>query len=65
MRHLLLSLAVWVVACQPAVPAQPDGTPVAEFSLRDVNPESPRVGQDVNPRDYVGRVSGWYFGHSS
>ncbi len=36
-----------------------------EFSLRDVNPASPRLDQQVKPSDYRGQVSGWYFGHSS
>ena len=38
---------------------------VTDFGLLDVNPTSPRSGQVVSPRDYVGTVSAWYFGHST
>jgi hypothetical protein len=40
-------------------------TPVADFSLTDVNPTSPRTGTPVSPRDYIGRVTAWYFGHAT
>jgi hypothetical protein len=66
MRFALLA-SMLLFACQPApVPAP---TPVIseeapDFSLTDVAPESPRFGQQVSPRDYLGKVSGWYFGHS-
>lgn len=45
----------------------PDGGAIAlsDFSLPDVNPASPTSGQNVSPRDFQGRVSAWYFGHSS
>jgi hypothetical protein len=36
-----------------------------DFSLLDVNPASPTSGQPVSPRDYLQRVSGWYFGHAT
>lgn len=36
--------------------------PVPDFSLRDVNPGSPRSNTMVSPRDYVLQVSGYYFG---
>ena len=39
--------------------AQPD------FSLEDVNPSSPRMGEQVSPRDYLEKVSGWYFTHAT
>lgn len=35
------------------------------FSLPDVNPQSPRSGENVSPRDYLGQVSAWYFGHAT
>ncbi|MCO6439259.1 MAG: hypothetical protein J5J06_19380 [Phycisphaerae bacterium] len=44
---------------QPAPDALPD------FSLTDVNPASARTQQPVSPRDYLGQVSAWYFGHST
>lgn len=39
--------------------------PVADFALEDVNATSPRFGQVVSPRDYLQKVSGWYFGHAT
>jgi hypothetical protein len=39
--------------------------PLADFSLADVNETSPSFGQPVSPRDYLERVSGWYFGHAT
>jgi hypothetical protein len=38
---------------------------MAAFSLPDVNPGSPRFGQVVSPRDYLGQASAWYFGHAT
>jgi hypothetical protein len=38
---------------------------VVDFGLLDVNPTSPRADQIVSPRDYLGSVSAWYFGHST
>ena len=34
---------------------------VADFSLPDINPSSPTVGQNISPRDYLQQISGWYF----
>ncbi len=36
-----------------------------DFLLADVNGDSPTGSQDVTPRDYVGKVSAWYFGHAT
>lgn len=41
------------------------GDLVPDFSLIDVNPASPTSNQPVSPRDYLQRVSGWYFGHAT
>jgi hypothetical protein len=38
---------------------------LADFSLTDVNPQSARYQQTVSPRDYLGQVSAWYYGHST
>lgn len=38
--------------------------PMADFTLADVNPASPTYDQQVSPRDYLGKVSAWYFGHA-
>ncbi len=36
-----------------------------DFSAIDVNPRSPRYEQAVSPRDYLGQISAWYFGHAT
>jgi hypothetical protein len=41
------------------------GDVMPDFVLLDVNPGSPRSGQAVSPRDYLGQVSAWYFGHAT
>ncbi len=38
---------------------------VSDFSLIDVNPTSKTYNQLVSPRDYLGQVSAWYFGHAT
>ena len=38
---------------------------VPDFGLLDVNPTSPRADGIVSPRDYLGSVSAWYFGHAT
>ena len=45
--------------------AAPGANAVPDFGLLDVNPTSPTAGQVVSPRDYLGSVSAWYFGHST
>lgn len=40
-------------------------TLVPDFALSDENPASASHGQLVSPRDYLGKVSAWYFGHST
>ena len=37
----------------------------ADFQLEDFNPSSPRYGEAVSPRDYLKKVSGWYFLHAN
>ena len=32
-----------------------------QSQLQDLNPESPRFGDTISPRDYMAEVSGWYF----
>ena len=41
------------------------GVPLADFSLLDVNPTSSTAGTNVSPRDHLGEVSAWYFGHAT
>ena len=32
------------------------------FSIADVNPAATTFGQSVSPRDYLDKISAWYFG---
>ncbi len=36
-----------------------------DFSLRDANPSSSRHGRAVSPRDFLGKISAYYFGHAT
>ncbi len=36
-----------------------------DFTLTDVNPNSATRDMDVSPRQYVGKVSVWYFGRAT
>ena len=38
---------------------------VADFALLDVNLTSETYNHQVSPRDYLGQVSAWYFGHAT
>lgn len=56
------------VACSAPMPMPTPITPgeaVPEFTLRDENPNSTTSGQQVGPTTFAGKVTGWYFGHSS
>ena len=64
------ALVVCVAAlngCGHSQPLQPL-PPLAlapDFSLQDVNPNSATSAQMVSPRTQLGKVSAWYFGHST
>lgn len=45
--------------------APPGSEPMADFSLPDVNPTSASFETSVSPRSRQGKVSAWYFGHST
>lgn len=52
--------------CANAAPLWGQGpAAIADFSLPDANPNSPRFESTVSPRDYLQQVSGWYFGHAT
>lgn len=38
---------------------------VPDFSLVDENPASSLYQKKVSPRDYLGQISAWYFGHAT
>lgn len=60
--YRLLALLLVLAACGGGSSSP---TPAPDFLLLDVNPNSPTTGQDVSPRDYVGSVSGYYFGSAT
>ncbi|MBL9037194.1 MAG: hypothetical protein JNG84_01645 [Archangium sp.] len=57
-------LASLIMACQPAAPVTP-GEAMPDFTLTDVNPASMTAGQPVSVRSLQGRVSAWYFTHTT
>jgi hypothetical protein len=62
----LLTTALLLVGCRPQLAVDGGvGSLVPDFSLNDENPASTTGGQQVSPSQYRGRVSAWYFGHSS
>lgn len=60
MHRLLALLLVVVAACGGSGSSAPAVAP--DFLLQDVNPNSPTSAMSVSPRDYIGNVSGYYFG---
>jgi len=48
----------------PVQPPPPQGV-MPDFSLQDANPNSATYGQQVSPRQFLGDVSAWYFGHAT
>jgi hypothetical protein len=66
-----LALAALLVAlvcagCKDDDPAGPsDAVPAPDFALPDVNATSATYDQTVSPRDYLQKVSAWYFGHAT
>lgn len=48
-----------------STPVETTADSMPDFAVPDVNPASPRFSQDVSPRDYLGQISAWYFGHST
>jgi len=56
--------AMWMVLSSLILPAWAQEA-APDFSLPDVNSTSATYGTDVSPRDHLGEVSGWYFGHGT
>ena len=50
---------------QTGEPSTPSKEALSNFSVVDVNPGSARYQEAVSPRDYLGQISAWYFGHST
>ena len=66
---IVLLVALALPACGGSSSAPPSDIPPGEmapdFALEDANPNSPTATEDVSPRDYVGTVSAYYFGHAT
>ncbi len=54
---IVLIWATLLTGCPP--------TPDQLVALLDVNSTSPTFGQYILPADYQGKVSAWYFGHTT
>ena len=50
---------------RPEEPPEPSDEALPDFLVVDVNAESARYQESVSPRDYLGQISAWYFGHST
>ena len=61
---LLLLLVVGCSRDKPN-PVRPIVGPKPDFSLLDMNPNSASLGQAVSPRQEMGKISAWYFGHAT
>lgn len=44
---------------------QPSNEALPDFSLTDVNANSAHHQEAVSPREYLGQISAWYFGHAT
>jgi hypothetical protein len=72
-RHwfgLALAAFVFVLGCgddpvKPPPAPLPGDQAVPDFALIDVNPNSTSHSQTISPRQHLGRVSAWYFGHAN
>ena len=63
---VVLALASALVSCSHKDPVRPAaGQPMPDFSLVDQNPASATAGKAVSPRQFLGKVSAWYFGHAT
>ncbi|MDF1561685.1 MAG: hypothetical protein P1V51_01505 [Deltaproteobacteria bacterium] len=64
----LLAL-LFLAACGPPAPEEferlPLADPLPDFALEDVNPASASHGLSLGPSHLRGKVSAWYFGHST
>jgi hypothetical protein len=51
---------------KPTAPPQDNtGKLAPDFSLQDVNSTSASHAQQVSPRDYLEKISAWYFGSAT
>jgi hypothetical protein len=65
---LFLALLLVVGGCrndEPTKPVVPPASVVPDFKIEDVNPNSVTHGDSISPREYLGQISCWYFGHAT
>ena len=63
---LVVALAAFVGGCSEDDDASTGLSGLApDFALPDVNPNSATFDSTISPRDYLSKVSAWYFGHST
>ncbi len=70
---LALTTAALILGACDDSPSRPSGSgnpdpprdTLPDFTLMDVNPNSPSYQDSVSPRDYLERVSAWYFGQAT
>lgn len=60
---LVLALSLGCGDDKPSPPGPGEAMP--DFSLLDVNPNSASHDQQVSPRQQLGAISAWYFGHAT
>ena len=61
----LRSRSLRVEHLEPRLPAAQVGpAALADFSYIDLNPASDTAGETVSPRQFVGKMSAWYFAHA-
>ena len=61
----LLAFAALLPACGGGGGGSSGPVIQPDFALQDVNPASATNGTNVSPRDYLGLVSAYYFGHAT
>ena len=65
MRRWAVVPVVFAIACaEEGGKKGGDFDKAPDFSLEDVNPTSELFGARISPRDEMGEVSVWYFGHA-
>lgn len=67
---IVLVVALTLTACGGGSSNPPPGDvdvgeTAPDFALEDVNTGSPTASQAVSPRDFLGKVSAYYFGHAT
>lgn len=70
-RHLapfMLASLLVAAGCgddSPQKPREQAGDLAPDFALADVNPNSATLDSTLSPRDFLGKVSAWYFGQAT